>query len=104
MICLEEFYEKTGFSRSFLGEVVGVSPDSLKKYEWSNIDHMRQSTIDKIETGVTAILNAGVHVHVYPPHYFWSSSPEWVVTWNDGKYRGTSMGITEMVRGIAGLL
>lgn len=103
MVCLEDFYKTTGFSRSFFGEVIEVSPSTLKKYEWSNTDNMRRSTIEKIEEGAKAILDSEIQVHVCPPGYF-CNSPIWVVTWKGGKYRGNSIGLAKMVRGIAGLL
>ena len=53
MVCLEKLYQETGLSRSLFSDISGVSTDSLKKYEWSDTDRMRKSTIDKIETAAS---------------------------------------------------
>lgn len=79
MVCLEDFYKETGMSRSFLSRIINVSEDTLKKYEWSDTDRMRQSTIDKIENGVHAL--SDIYLKVECLHF----GNGWTVYWtSDG--------------------
>lgn len=78
MLCLEKFYQDTGYSRSLLSDILDVSEDTLRKYERSNTDRMRESTIRKIEDGVPKILESGVKVT--PMHFGHNFA---IVEWSD---------------------
>ena len=75
MVCLENFYKETGLSRTMFGDIAGVSSDTLRKYEWSNTDRMRKSTIEKIEGYARKALSIGLRIE--PLHF----GNGWTVRW-----------------------
>ena len=101
MICLEKFYEEYGFSRTLLAECIKVSVSTLRKYECSNTDHMRKSTIDKIETGVGRMKELNLHVdylHFGKGCVLYWDDPERRITKNDWV---TTAGIVQHLIGVA---
>jgi hypothetical protein len=80
MVCLEKLYQETGLSRSLFSDISEVSTASLKKYEWSDTDKMRKSTIEKIEIAARRCTEHSLKVK--PLHFgngwlmIWDSRPE----------------------------
>ena len=81
MLCLEKFFEDTNISRCLFAEAIGVSVDSVRKYEWSLTDNMRQRTIEKIENGARRLMDKDVKMT--KTSYF--GDERWVMTTNDPK-------------------
>ena len=100
MVCLEDFYRETGFSRALLGKVLGISTDTLRKYEWSDTDRMRRSTVEKIEDGVHKLEPFGFQV--MDLHF----GQGFMVCWNNpepGKRHVSGDCVAQFIRGTAGL-
>lgn len=50
MANLKKLCQETGLSKTLFCDIAGVSTNSLRKYERSGADHMRKTTVDRIET------------------------------------------------------